>query len=344
MKCRACGNSDHITHDHVCVVCNKKDSYSHLFIGCPDCNMCDDNNLHNDDKIGCDSCGISDERVCSICQKFHPTKEHRCIVCQKTGIDSHNQKDCPERCGICSARFHRTNEHKCERCGEICSHTSKNCPKRCTTKNHDIFKSIPNAVANYVCRTNMDLEHLKVLCRAQHWTPQFVRADDNSALRVSVSMGTIEILEIVKWLITEFDLTREDAQSENWQVFTTCMAHGYLDIAKWLAQRFKLTTEDARSGQNAALRFGIEKGQLECVKWLTTTFGLTADDAQTGWPSEQCALKIGISEDRFECTAWLIWRFGLDTEFEELEIDDNSRKEVEKELEKLRPRLVKAAR
>ena len=48
------------------------------------------------------------------------------------GINSHEPKDCPEKCKICGD-WHKTSRHTCHMCGfiGIKSHCFDECPDRC---------------------------------------------------------------------------------------------------------------------------------------------------------------------------------------------------------------------
>lgn len=142
MKCHVCHSADHITRDHACVVCKRENSFSHTYLGCPDCDRCKNYTLPYNSQVECGLCGIN-HLECDICYDFHPTKEHICVVCQKTGVDSHDQTTCPERCSVCSSQSHRTNEHKCVVCQKTGadSHASSSCPKHWTEILKDVISS-----------------------------------------------------------------------------------------------------------------------------------------------------------------------------------------------------------
>ena len=79
-------------------------------------------------------------------------------------------------------------------------------------------------------------------------------------------------LDVAKWLYATFNLTAEDARSEdNYALRYSCI-WGHLDVAKWLHTTFNLTAEDARSDNNSALRYSCSNGHLDVAKWASCHF------------------------------------------------------------------------
>lgn len=176
-------------------------------------------------------------------------------------------------------------------------------------------------------------------------TVEDARSDDNAALRGCMGNGK---LDCAKWLVSYFGLNTTDAQSIGMWKDTSlycCMRDNELECAKWLVGKFSLTSD----GANNLLHVCVVRGRLECTKWLISYFNLTE---YPGPPTKNpfCnvpgnrTLHFAMTNGHFESVAHLIWYFSLDSDFEELEIDDEKKKEVKKELDRLRgQRMIKAA-
>ena len=102
------------------------------------CNYCDLIGLHDTSEHKCQVCGmiglnshsyVDCKLLCTICDGFHTTENHKCFLCMKS---DHDISECPVRCTICKwFSLHKKENHRCMNCGLIGSdsHISKHCPQ-----------------------------------------------------------------------------------------------------------------------------------------------------------------------------------------------------------------------
>ena len=96
-------------------------------------------------------------------------------------------------------------------------------------------------------------------------------------------------LETVKWLYTEFKMTREECTKDNNKAFRNACKGGKIDIAKWLYTELKLTRAECMILDNLAFRWscvdsysyeakGDRDHPIAVAKWLFRELKLTKEE------------------------------------------------------------------
>jgi hypothetical protein len=97
-------------------------------------------------------------------------------------------------------------------------------------------------------------------------------------------------LEMVKWVYTEFKLTREKCMLDDNCAFRNACWNGELEVAKWLYTEFKMTREECMMKNNDAFRFACENiypgsylnaeknPYLNTARWLCSELKLTKEE------------------------------------------------------------------
>ena len=70
-------------------------------------------------------------------------------------------------------------------------------------------------------------------------------------------------------------LNSQDARSRDNYALRWAARYGHLDVVKWLVSTFNLNADDVRSWNNWALRWAAERGHLDVVKYLCEITGDT---------------------------------------------------------------------
>lgn len=85
-------------------------------------------------------------------------------------------------------------------------------------------------------------------------------------------------LEIVKWVIDNFEITTEIIRQDNSFCFIHCIGNGYIELAEFLRDKFSLNRGDAAACDNSGIIWACLNGKLDMVKWLCENFELTKQD------------------------------------------------------------------
>ena len=123
-------------------------------------------------------------------------------------------------------------------------------------------------------RTN-HLEVLKWLNKNFNITDEEAKSENNYAFRWAASKGNLEVL---KWLKDTFNMTEKDAKTYDNEPFKLAARHGYLEVLKWLKLYFNITKQDAKSDNNFAFREAAKYGHLDILKWLKDNYNITEKD------------------------------------------------------------------
>ena len=75
---------------------------------------------------------------------------------------------------------------------------------------------------------------------------------------------------VLQWLTSTFDLTADDARSNNNWAIRGAIGNGHLEVVQWLISTFNLTVDDVQS--NIVIQNAIKNGYLQVIEWLINTF------------------------------------------------------------------------
>lgn len=146
-------------------------------------------------------------------------------------------------------------------------------------------------------------------------------------------------LEIVKWMVDRFNITKDDVDINT--VLHNSISTGHLDVTKWLVTYFNLTINYVRSG---SLHKAVHHKHIDTITWLFDTFEFTADFIRIEGFFHWCINNHGTDQ---RIAALLVFRFGLEDDLENIFkntlCNEDVMTAIEKELDVLRPRLIKAA-
>ena len=138
---------------------------------------------------------------------------------------------------------------------------------------------------------------------------------NNFAFRVVCQRG---LLEVVKYLVENFNLTIDDVRSDNNFALRHASVNRHSEVVTYLANTFNLTIDDARSGNDFALLFACFCRQFEIATFLVTRFDFTKENLKN-------FVIWNINERNVNTISWYIRKCPIfDCEFiEKLKIDDN---------------------
>jgi len=80
-------------------------------------------------------------------------------------------------------------------------------------------------------------------------------------------------LSVAQWLAKEFNLTADDARSDNNYAFRFSCVYGHLSVAPVFLTEYKLTAADIGSENNYAFHNARKNCRRHIVQWLTEQFG-----------------------------------------------------------------------
>ena len=79
-------------------------------------------------------------------------------------------------------------------------------------------------------------------------------------------------MDVVRWLITRFGLSKEDIFSHKGAPFASVCAHGDLELAKLIVNKFQLREQDIFCNKFLALQSCCSSGSMAVAQWLTDTW------------------------------------------------------------------------
>lgn len=130
-----------------------------------------------------------------------------------------------------------------------------------------IIKSIKNENINNLCEKNIcNIFNLTKIELNQIITEVFIHKCVNNKLKY------------VTCLYKNFEISRENAMSNENEAFCKSFGLGYIEIARWLHDTFKFTKEEVLIKNNYAFKFACVHGNVESCEWMRLTFNLTKEN------------------------------------------------------------------
>lgn len=142
---------------------------------------------------------------------------------------------------------------------------------------------------------------------------------DRNYLSYEIAEGTIENLatlwltakcghfDTVKWIVSKFELTRENALETAKKAFYLSCDHGNEELARWIADAFDIQQMDYVN-QKTPFVWACMRGCLELAKWMTDRFGI---DKQMVAEEHFAAFNWACDFGRLETAKWLQKRFKI---------------------------------
>jgi hypothetical protein len=118
-------------------------------------------------------------------------------------------------------------------------------------------------------------------------------------------------LEVVKWLVATFEISRDEIVARRNAVFIEACLSGNVELVKWLATTFELTTREVKDGGSAALSSALiahctsscSSVDLSCAQWLVDHYPYSERDVS------EATLVSACRYESWEVVRWLLLTF-----------------------------------
>ncbi len=132
-----------------------------------------------------------------------------------------------------------------------------------------------------------------------------LRGEARSAVINSCGEGH---LAMVHWLVSHFELTRDDVCGNDTYVFMRACENDHLATAQWLTSAFGLTTKDVGGWSCHLLEKACANNSREMAEWLVATFDYTPEDARD---DDNRTLQTMCAYGHLALTKWFTGHFRL---------------------------------
>ena len=79
----------------------------------------------------------------------------------------------------------------------------------------------------------------------------------------------------LEWIYRLFQLTREEATTQDNLAFRWTSQGGHLPVLQWLHATYQITREEATTWDNSVFRWASKGCHLHVLQWLHDTYGIT---------------------------------------------------------------------
>lgn len=170
-------------------------------------------------------------------------------------------------------------------------------------------------ISSIMTRKNCARRMIEIACKGKYYS---AIVDRFQQFQQGSTSNEIQ-LEIIKWVVENFNVTLEELEgSRNWAFINAC-TEGHLEVVKWLINRFNIPVTSYLKDDDYAcvLTRSCIGGYLIVARWLADTFLFPEERNMTQEEMRRYGIYIygfASSGGRLDALQWIIERFDLTPE------------------------------
>jgi hypothetical protein len=159
-----------------------------------------------------------------------------------------------------------------------------------------------NGRFNEIIMNNKDLEYELLLST--------IKNNYNTIIRQVLWAVQQNNLDLVKWIITKFKITKQEIQQENKYILIVACMKGYIEIVIWLLDFYKMDIDDIFNENSTDPYFwACLEGHLKIIQLFTKRFNITFQTLKERTSSD---VFINICEqNNVEFAKWMIKNYNI---------------------------------